>query len=129
LDDQAAEGTVRTVSAPQPLANHAVIMHFPFSDDGFGTQMEREAIYALEDLLRPAVLTAGGEHDGHEFLAGEAVTFTYGPDADTLMDAIRGCLTVELPPGAYATKRYGPATDPNAREERVSLTGSGTTTD
>jgi hypothetical protein len=104
-------------------------MHFPLSDSGFGTPVEREAIYALEGLLRPTVLTAGGDHDGHEFVEGEVVTFTYGPDADSLFDAIRGCLTMEMPPGAYAIKRYGPATDPNAREVRVPLNGSGTTTD
>jgi hypothetical protein len=99
-------------------------MHFPLSDTGSGTSDEREAIYSLEDVLRPAVPRAGGDHDGHEFGGGEAVTYTYGPNADTLFDIIRGCLgAIEILPGAYAIKRYGSATE-DAREELVPLTAS-----
>jgi hypothetical protein len=64
----------------------------------------------------------GGDHDGDEFGGGEAVLYTYGPDADALLDAIRNSFEdFPLRPGAYAIKRYGAADDPAAREERVSL--------
>ena len=50
------------------------------------------------------------------------VLYTYGPDADAIFDAVRECLLgFPLRPGAYAIKRYGAADDPDAREERVSL--------
>ena len=99
-----------------------MITHLPLSDDEFGTAEEREAVFALEDKLEPLVAAAGGEHDGHEFGAGEAVLYTYGPDADALLDAVRTAIDgFPVRAGAYAIKRYGPAGDPSAREERVAL--------
>ena len=109
---------------PEPVAadDHAVITHLPLSDDGFGTEDEREAVDELEERIGEAVDAIGGEHDGSEFGGGEAVLYTYGADADALFDAIRQCLDgFELRPGAYAVKRYGRADDPDAREERVPL--------
>ena len=99
-----------------------MITHLPLSDDEFGTDGERAAVHELEDRIEAAVAAVGGEHDGHLFGGGEALLYTYGPDADTLLEAIRGCVA-ELPvgPGAYAVKRYGAADDPAAREERVPL--------
>jgi hypothetical protein len=45
----------------------------------------------------------GGDHDGDEFGGGEAVLYTYGPDADALLDAIRNSFEdFPLRPGAYA---------------------------
>ena len=104
--------------------DHAVITHLPLSDDEFGSEAEREAVYALEDRLTEAAARLGGEHDGNEFGGGEAVLYTYGPDADALLDAVRECLAasdVTIRPGAWALKRYGSADDPDAREERVEL--------
>jgi hypothetical protein len=55
-------------------------------------------------------------------LGGEAMLYTYGPDADQLFDAIRECLRgFEVRPGAYAITRYGRADDPDARDGRVAL--------
>ena len=101
---------------------HAIITHLPISGDEFGTEDEREAVYALEARIEPAVAAIGGEHDGNEFGGGEAVLYTYGPDADALLEAIRGCFGgFPIRSGAYAIKRFGAADDPAAREERVSL--------
>jgi hypothetical protein len=107
-------------AAPSP--EHAVITHLPLSDDEHGTADERTAIFALEDKLTEAAAALGGEHDGNEFGGGEAVLYTYGPDADALLDAVRRCLSdYPIRPGTYAVKRYGRADDPDARQERVPL--------
>ena len=101
---------------------HAVITHLPLSGDEFGSEDEREAVYALEDRLRTAAAAAGGEHDGNEFGGGEAVLYTYGPDADAVFVAVRRSLgDFPVRQGAYALKRYGPPEDPDARSERVPL--------
>lgn len=63
-----------------------VITHLPLSDDEFGTEEERESVYELEDRLEGAAAAVGGDHDGHEFGGGEAVLYTYGPDADRLLE-------------------------------------------
>jgi hypothetical protein len=107
---------------PAPSDEHAVITHLPLSDDPFGTEDEREQVFELEERVSEAVAALGGEHDGNEFGDGEAVLYTYGADADTLLDAVRASLSgFPLRPGAYAIKRYGRAEDPGAREERVDL--------
>ena len=106
-----------------PSDDHAVITHLPLSGDEFGSVEEREAVFALENRLVEAATRLGGEHDGNEFGGGEAVLYTYGPDADALLEAIRSSLgDFPVRPGAYAIKRYGRADDPNARQERVPLT-------
>jgi hypothetical protein len=108
--------------AQVPSDDHAVITHLPLSGDEHGTADEREAIFAIEGRLIEAAAALGGDHDGNEFGGGEAVLYTYGPDADALMEAVRACLgDFPLRPGAYAVKRYGRADDPAAREERVPL--------
>ena len=105
-----------------PSDEHAVITHLPLSDDDHGIAEEREAVFALEDRLLEAAAALGGEHDGNEFGGGEAVLYTYGPDADALLEAVRSCLAdFPVRPGAFAVKRYGRADDPDAREERVPL--------
>jgi hypothetical protein len=105
-----------------PSDEHAVITHLPLSDDEHGTGEEREAVFSLEDRLLEAASALGGEHDGNEFGGGEAVLYTYGPDADALFEAVRSCLAdFPVRPGAFAVKRYGRADDPDAREERVPL--------
>ena len=100
----------------------AVITHLPLSGEDYGTREEREAVHELEERIRAAVEAIGGDHDGDEFGGGEAVLFTYGPNADALLEAIRAGLEgFAVKPGAYAVKRYGSAADPNSREERVEL--------
>jgi hypothetical protein len=110
----------RSKKSDPPSDEHAVITHLPLSDDEHGTAEEREAVFALEDRLIDAAAALGGEHDGNEFGGGEAVLYTYGPDADALLEAVRSCLAdFPVRPGAFAVKRYGRADDPDAREERV----------
>jgi hypothetical protein len=105
-----------------PSTEHAVITHLPISGDDFGTEDEREAVCALEARIESAVAAVGGEHDGNEFGSGEAVLYTYGPDGDAVLEAIRGCFEdFPIRPGAYAIKRFGAADDPAGREERVPL--------
>jgi hypothetical protein len=105
-----------------PSDEQAVITHLPLSDDEFGGEDEREAVFALEERLEKAAARLGGEHDGNEFGGGEAVLYTYGPDADALLAAVQECLNgFQVRPGAFAIKRYGRAGDPDAREERVEL--------
>ena len=79
-------------------------------------------MFALEDRIIEAVEPIGGDDDGHEFGAGEAVLYTYGRDANELFDAVSGALgDFPLRPGALAIKRFGPSGDPSSREERVEL--------
>lgn len=75
-----------------PSAEQAVITHLSISGDEFGTEDEREAVYALEARIESAGTAIGGEYDGNEFGGGEAVLYAYGPDADALFEAIRSCL-------------------------------------
>jgi hypothetical protein len=112
----------RRRKAVEAAPEHAVITHLPLSDDAYGTDEEREAIHALEHRIEQSVAAIGGDHDGDEFGGGEAVLYTYGPDADRLFEAIQRCLEgFGIRDGAYAIKRYGRADDPDAREQRVAL--------
>ena len=106
----------------EPSDEQAVITHLPLSDDAHGAAEEREAIFELERKLTKAAAALGGEHDGNEFGGGEAVLYTYGPDANALFEAVRSSHgDFPIRPGAFAVKRYGRAGDPDALEERVSL--------
>ena len=101
--------------------DHAVIAHLLLSDRNFGTEAEREAIFALEDRLTYAIERArAGELDGNEFGGGECTLYMYGPDADRLYNAIVPVLQMNpLARGGYAIKRYGDVRDPSAREIKV----------
>lgn len=99
-----------------------VITHLLLSGDGFGSRAEVDAVFKVEECIEPAVDDLGGTHDGNEFGGGEAVLYTYGPDADELLIAIRACLeSFDTRRGSYALKRYGEVEDLDAREVRVDL--------
>lgn len=99
-----------------------MVTHLPLSGDEYGTEEEREAVYKLESRIRKAAAKLGGEHDGNEFGEGQAILYTYGPDADAVLEAIVACLDdFPVRAGAYAVKRYGRAEDPDATQERVEL--------
>jgi hypothetical protein len=99
---------------------HAVIAHLRLSDPNFGSEQEREAIFALEDRLNVAIERAdAGEFDGNEFGDGECTLYMYGPDADRLYNAIAPVQMSPLARGGYAIKRYGEASNPAAKEVRV----------
>ncbi len=103
------------------MAEHAVIVHLRLSDETFGSSEEREAIFAIEDLMSDAIeRSTAGEFDGHEFGEGECVLFMYGPEADRLFASIEPILkSSPLAAGGYAIKRYGDASDPGSRKVRV----------
>jgi hypothetical protein len=102
---------------------HAVIIHLRLDDDGFGSDEKRESINELQDALADAIdEAAAGEYDGDEFGEGECVLFMYGPDADVLFDVIKPILKKSShSKGGFAIKRYGEASDPNAKEVEVKL--------
>ena len=103
--------------------DHAVLVHLPLSDDEFGTEAEREAIFALTDRMESAIADAGaGEFDGNEFGGGECVLFMYGPDADRLFNAVQPLLaSSRFARGGHVVKRYGDASDPLAMEVKLPL--------
>jgi hypothetical protein len=104
------------------VPEHAVITHLPLSDDAYGSESERAALHELEERIDAAVAGIGGAHEGDEIGGGEAILFTYGPDADRLLEAIRACLAgFPVLDGAYAVKRYGGPDNPGAPEQRVPL--------
>jgi hypothetical protein len=106
----------------RPNMEHAVIVHLRLSDNKFGTPADRAAMHALRDAIAAAIDKAGaGEFDGDEFGGGECVLFMYGPDVDALFVCIEPVLkSSPTAAGGYAIKRYGEASDPRAREVKVS---------
>ncbi len=122
VGDCGDDGADQAATKPRAAIEHALITHLPLKGGFYGSRRERRAVGKLEQRLDRAVAAIGGEHDGDEFGAGEAVLYTYGPDADALLAALRESLGRYQPrPGAYAIKRYGDASDPGASEERVPL--------
>jgi hypothetical protein len=107
--------------APEGPAEHAVIVHLTLSAPGFGAGDERQAIHGLTDRLDAAITAAGaGEFDGDEFGAGTCTLYMYGPDADALFAAVESELRASpLTRGGHAIRRYGPASNPQARQVRV----------
>ncbi|GAA4320260.1 hypothetical protein GCM10023178_31500 [Actinomadura luteofluorescens] len=101
---------------------HAVFLKFALTGDGYGTEPERGAIYALAHQLEEALETAGdGEVDGHEFGQSTAQIYLYGPDAERLLQAIRPVLrTAGLRPNE-AVLRFGDVDDESCRVEVVPL--------
>jgi hypothetical protein len=99
----------------------AVIVHLRLSGDGFGSVKEREALRTLQDQIAQAIdEAAAGEFDGDEFGEGECVFYMYGSEADRLFAVIEPILKLSpLTLGGYTIKRYGEASDPNAREVRI----------
>lgn len=99
----------------------ALIVTLRLSSDGFGTPEEREALMDFEEQLAAAIENAdAGEFDGDMFGEGECVLYMYGPDADRLFATVEPLLkSCPLTPSGYAVKRYGEATDADAREVRV----------
>jgi hypothetical protein len=102
---------------------HAVIVHFPLSDDEFGSDAEFDSMVILSDALEAAIAAASaGEFDGNELGGGECRLYMYGPSADRLFAAIEPVLAgSSLVRGGYVVKRYGTANDPLAQESKLPL--------
>ena len=113
----------KPVTPPVPAApEHAVLLHYALSDDGYGAASEREAVFALEERVAAIIDTHGlGEHDGNELGGGEAVIYCYGPDAARLFAAIEAEARAFPARPAHAVLRFGPPGDPTVRTERVEL--------
>ncbi|MFC8202153.1 hypothetical protein ACFUTV_43275 [Streptomyces sp. NPDC057298] len=72
---------------------HAVIAHFRLARDGFGDVDQRERVFKAEREMEAAAARACvGEVDGNEFGGGEAVVYSYGPDADALFSVLEPTL-------------------------------------
>lgn len=100
---------------------HAVLVHLELSSDQFGTEAEREALFALEDEII-AALGNLGEFDGNEFGGGECVFYIYGDNADRMLDAILPVLKASpASRGGYVVKRYGDAGDRGAGQVNIQL--------
>ena len=118
-------GCNRTVpnnsSKVEPMAEHAVVVYLKLSDGGFGSTEEHDQIHELSDQLEAAIESNhAGEFDGDEFGDGQCALFMYGPDADALFGAIESILRDSpLNSGGHAIKRYGEASDADAKEVRV----------
>jgi hypothetical protein len=106
--------------ANESRLEQAVLVHLKLSNEGFGTDNDREAAWDLEDkLIRLIEATKVGEFDGTETGEGEHVLFMYGPDADKLFGAVGPVIRASaVARGGYVVKRYG---GPGTREERVNL--------
>lgn len=93
---------------------HCVQLHFRLSDDDYGSEAEREAVYALQEQLRAAIVQAhAGEFDGNEFGGGKAVLYMYGPDKDRLWAAVEpAAREFPLRPAFALLRAGGPDTPP-----------------
>ena len=102
-------------------SERAFIVTLKLSDDEYGTEEERDQIHQLSGQLEESIKSASaGEFDGDEFGGGTCNLYMYGPDADSLFVAVNPLLKASsLSKGARGVKRYGEASDPNAREEIV----------
>ena len=97
-------------------ASHAVILHL-VPGEAFDLGEVEAGLDAVADKL-------GAEYDGNELATdgSEARFFLYGEDADALFKAAApGVQRAAIMPGSYAIKRFGDASDPSAREERIKL--------
>ena len=110
-------------SDDHPRSQHAVLIYIKLSDGDFGDVDQRTAIHQLCDSLTEGIARRhAGELDGDEFGGGECTLFMYGSDADALFSAVEPILRgSELCRGARVVKRYGEASDTNAREVTVLL--------
>jgi len=99
---------------------NAVLVFLKLSDEHFGSDAEHEAISELEDRLAAAIEAEEvGAFDGNEYGHGYCKIYMYGPDADSLYDAIEEPLgKFPAEDGSYAIKRYG---GPGAHEVQIDL--------
>ena len=101
--------------------SQAVIVHLPLSNDGFGSDADHTALWALQDVIESAVSAAAvGDLDGDEWGEGECVLYLYGDDADRLFAVIEPLLNAS-PAAArgYAIKQYGDIREIDLRTARV----------
>lgn len=99
----------------------AVVVTYSLSD-GFGSELERDAVRALKYRLIDAIGAAeAGELDGTEFGGGRVRIYTYGPDAGRLFGVMEALLREFPLRPARAVLRLGAAGDDTAQERVVEL--------
>ena len=100
---------------------HAVIVRVKLTGGKYGTDQERSSIFKAGRRLHRVITRAGvGEHDGNEFGGGEAVLYSYGPDADRLFAVVEPVFK-SFPMEAVAVLRYGAPADPQVKETEIPL--------
>ena len=84
---------------------------------------EHDRITALAHKLEVALASIrNGEFGGLDFRGGYCLLYCYGSNAGVVYEAISPAIAEFGPePGSWAIKRFGAATDVNARRERVDL--------
>jgi hypothetical protein len=97
-------GNKQAAKSEEP--EHAVIVRFQYGS----TDLQR--LFDLEERLEQAISAAGvGEFDGNDIAqdGSDGCLYMYGPDADTLFNAIGPVLqATDFMRGASVTLRYGP---------------------
>jgi hypothetical protein len=106
----------RDLEASNMPRDQAVILDLR-PGSGFDLPAAEERLYAVAERL-------DAEFDGNEIAVdgSEVRFFLYGPDADTLYEAVSPVVReLRLAPGSFAIKRYGAADEPDAPVERIAL--------
>lgn len=102
-----SEQPVKKTEKAEP--EHAVIVHFSYGNTDLST------LFELEEKIEEAIEKAGaGEFDGNEVASdgSDGYLFMYGPNADSLFEAIEPVLkSSDFMKGAKAKLRYGPPED------------------
>ena len=95
------------------MSENAALVNLPADQAG-------RDLDSIEDPLIAAIEASGiGEFDGNAIGPDGAVLYMYGSDAALLFDVVGPVLEgMDLPPGSYTLKRYGP---PGANGTRVNL--------
>jgi len=112
------------VGGEGPLASpeHAVIVTYQLTGDGFGETYESDVVHALTARLSVAIESAeAGELDGGEFGGGEVTLYAFGSNASRLFSTMEPYLRAFPARPAHAVLRFGEAGDVAAAEQRVEL--------
>jgi len=93
--------------------------HFKSSEE-FGTKVEQQAVYNLEDAIEK-ILPSGSYVDGHEFGGGHANIYLYGPEADLIFQSIEDMLKSADFRTIKVALRYGSVYNPKAFIKNVEI--------
>jgi hypothetical protein len=93
-------------------AEQAVIIEGSFeSEETFGTKVERNALFELEDQLESLLQQEGYEFDGHDIGDSGFILYMYGDSADKIHDLVEPLLRQSSFEHYSVAKRYGSAPD------------------
>lgn len=104
-------------AAAHVTSEHTVTVRYRLGAGPSGTATDIASVGGLETRLGEAIrLAKAGEFEGSEVSEGELFLYAYGPNADALFTAMRPALTAFPARPGQALLRYGPDSDPRARE-------------